>query len=191
MAKKGLTHEMILEESIRLIEEKGYTSFSLRELAGRLDVQPASLYNHIQGIDEIYEGVAVKASEMMHRLLVEAMTGKDDDTAFIQGVYAYRRFTEEHPELYQALIHIPTANDELITKASFYSFEPLREIVHNYNLPKPDAVHFMRLLRSFIHGFAELSGNGLMLKSSVSKEDSFGHIVQQLLSYLKEYKNHE
>jgi hypothetical protein len=68
---------------------------------------------------------------------------------------------------------------------------PIYNTIENYNLPKPDAVHFMRLLRSFIHGFAELSGNGLMLKSSVSKEDSFRHIVQQLLSYLKEYKNHE
>lgn len=190
MAKKGLNHDAIMDAAVTLVEEKGYDNFSLRELAGRLGVQPASLYNHVKGVEEINEAVAVRASHMLHDALTEAMQGKDNDAAFIDGAYAYRRFAEEHRELYQALIHIPAANDEQIHKASFYSFEPLREVVGRYGMERPYSIHFIRTLRSFIHGFVELVGNGLMQRAPSSKEETFDVAIHQFLSYLKEFSNH-
>ena len=190
MPKRGLNHDLITDAAVKLVEDKGYENFSLRELAYRLDVRPASLYNHIEGIDEINEAVALYASEKMHAALSEAIKGKDADTAFIDGAYAYRKFTEENPELYKALIHMPFLNDEHINKAAFYSFEPLREIVESYGLQKPVYIHFLRAFRSFIHGFVELTGNGLMHKAKVSREDTFDLAVRQFLAYLKEYDNH-
>lgn len=190
MAKKGLNHDAIIDAAVKLIEEKGYDNFSLRELAGRLGVQPASLYNHISGIKEIHTVMALRASEMLHVILTDAMNGKDPDSAFIDGVYAYRRFTEENPELYKALINMPSLDDEQIRKASFHSFEPLREAVRSYGLKKPDSIHFTRMLRSFIHGFVELKGNGFMYRSPVSKEETFDFAIHQLLTYLKEYNSH-
>lgn len=190
MSKKGLSHDAIMDAAVQLVEEKGYDNFSLRELAGRLGVQPASLYNHIKGIDEINEAVAIHASQMLHTALTEAMSGKEKDAAFIDGAYAYRKFAEEHRELYKALIHIPSINDEQIHKASFYSFEPLREVVKCYGLEKPATIHFVRTLRSFIHGFVELIGNGLMQRAPTSKEETFDVAIHQFLSYLKEFSNH-
>jgi AcrR family transcriptional regulator len=191
MARKGLNHDVIMDTATALVEEKGYDNFSLRELAARLSVQPASLYNHIKGLDEIRETVAVRAAEMLHTALTEAMDGKDNDEAFLDGVYSYRDFTEMHPELYKALIHIPPDHDEQIRKASFYSFEPLRIIVNSYGLGHPDSIHFTRSLRSFIHGFAELSGNGLMQRSPASKEETFEFAVRHFLNFLKEHSSHE
>lgn len=191
MAKKGLNHDIIMNTAITLVQEKGYEGFSLRELAGRLGVQPASLYNHISGITEINEAVAVHASQRLHAALTEAMAGKDADTAFIDCAYAYRRFTEDNPELYKALIHMPSVNDDQIRKASFYSFEPLRIVVNSYGMGKPVSMHFVRTLRSFIHGFVELTGNGLMQRSSISKEETFDFSIHQFLSYLKEHSSHE
>lgn len=190
MAKKGLNHDIIMSAAIELVQEKGYESFSLRELAGRLGVQPASLYNHISGVTQINEAVAMHASQMLHTILTEAMTGKDADTAFIDCAYAYRKFTEDNPELYKALVRIPPVNDDQIRKASFYSFEPLRIVVSRYGMEKPASVHFVRTLRSFIHGFVELTGNGLMQRAYVSKEETFDFAIHQFLSYLKEYSNH-
>jgi AcrR family transcriptional regulator len=187
MARKKLDHDTIMDNAVKLIETKGYDHFSLRELAARLKVQPASLYNHVSGIGEIQAEVAMRAARMMHDLLTEAVSGKEDDAAFIDGVYAYRCFTEDHPELYKALIHIPPHDDEQIRKVSFFSFQPLREIVDRYGMERSVKVHFMRALRSFIHGFAELSGNGLIQRSPVSKEESFDFAVKQFLSYMKEY----
>lgn len=190
MAKRRLNREIIMDEAVKLVTEKGYDRFSLRELAGRLGVRPSSLYNHIRGVDEINEEVAVRASQQLHGALTEAMSGKDPDTAFIDCAYAYRKFTEENPELYKALIHIPPFHDEQIRKASFYSFEPLRSIVSSYGMQKPVSIHFLRTFRSFIHGFVELTGNGLMQRAKTGGEETFDFAIHQFLTYLKEYSSH-
>ena len=62
MPKKGLSSGEILEAAERLVQERGYDHFSLRELAARLEVKPASLYNHIGDIDELNTAVALKAA---------------------------------------------------------------------------------------------------------------------------------
>lgn len=190
MAKKGLNHEAIIDAAVKLIEEKGYDNFSLRELAGRLGVQPASLYNHISGINELYTAVALRASEILHAILTDATEGKAPDPAFVNGIYAYRTFTEERPELYKALINMPSPDDEQVRMASFHSFEPLRKVVRSYGLKGKDPTHFTRMLRSFIHGFVELKGNGFMYWSPVSAEETFDFAIHQFLTYLKEYSSH-
>mgnify|MGYP002547240479 CR=1 FL=1 len=43
MKGKGLTLEMIAETASRLVEEKGYNKFSVRELALRLNVKATTL----------------------------------------------------------------------------------------------------------------------------------------------------
>ncbi|HWJ78353.1 MAG TPA: helix-turn-helix domain-containing protein, partial [Niallia sp.] len=63
--KKGLTINTIIETATKLVEEKGYNNFSLRELAGRLNVKAASLYYHISGVDDITKAVGELASERM------------------------------------------------------------------------------------------------------------------------------
>ena len=55
--KKGLTKDIIVVEAVALIEEQGLNAFSLRELATRLGVRAASLYNHIANVDELYTAV--------------------------------------------------------------------------------------------------------------------------------------
>ena len=59
MGRRGLNAEVIMEAAIELVEEKGYRNFSMRELAARLGVQPASLYNHVNGIEEVNTAVGM------------------------------------------------------------------------------------------------------------------------------------
>lgn len=51
MIKKGLSSEIIYKAATNLVIERGYDNFSLRELAARLDVKPASLYSHVKNIN--------------------------------------------------------------------------------------------------------------------------------------------
>jgi AcrR family transcriptional regulator len=69
MPQKGLTIDMITKSAAKLIEEKGYDQFSLRELATRLDVKAASLYNHVSGIKEISTAVGLFAIGQLNRVL--------------------------------------------------------------------------------------------------------------------------
>ena len=186
MAKRGLTKAQIIEAAVELIGEKGYDDFSLRTLAGKLGVQPASLYNHVKGIEEIESEIAVHASERMRSALSAAMAGKDSDAAFVDACLAYRQFAGENPAIYKALVHMPLSHDENVRKAGLQSFRPLRELIHSYGLARRDAISFSRGLRSVMHGFIELTNNGFMQKDYVTRDESYRVIIESHLAYMKE-----
>lgn len=188
MPKKGLSKEYITEVATELLEEKGYDKFSLREIAARLGVKPASLYNHISGLDEINMNIAIRASEIAGGMLKKAAEGKNPDDAFIDCAIAYRQFALENPELYKAYIRKPKLKNSEVMNAGFESFAPIRDIVLSYGLKKEDTLNFIRGLRAVMCGFIELSNNGYMQKGNVSKDTSYEVIIRTYLKVLKEMK---
>ena len=185
MTKKGINSRMISDEAAALVVERGYSALSLRELAARLDVKPASLYNHISGIEEINEMLALHTSEMLRTVLEDAVIGKERDEAFLEGARAYRRFAIENFELYRAMIRFSVSENEAVTKAAMRCYRPLRRIVESYGAGKPATTHFLRALRSVMHGFIELSCNNYMQRGSVDRDESYEVIIRGYLDVLK------
>lgn len=185
MSKRGLNSESIMEAACELVKDNGYDSFSLRELASRLGVKPASLYNHVNGIEQIKQSIAMKSSEMLSGVLSDAIDGKERDDAFLDAMRAYRRFAVDNPEMYKALIHIPSAENESFFKAAFESYEPLRSLVLSYGAEDTAALHYLRALRSVMHGFAELTANGFMQRGPENSSETYEVIIHSFLETLK------
>ena len=76
MSRRSLSYESIMKTAIKLVEQKGFNNFSLRELAAELQVQPSSLYNHIRGINEIQKAVGLYGIHEMEKGLTEASREK-------------------------------------------------------------------------------------------------------------------
>ena len=53
MPKQGLSKESVVQAAIQLIEEKGIDQFSMAKLAQRLNIKTASLYNHIDSLNQL------------------------------------------------------------------------------------------------------------------------------------------
>ena len=179
--KRGLNKDAVIAEAILMVEEEGYERLSLRDLARRLGVKPASLYNHISGIDEILCGVAIHSATEMGRALEVATQGKDGREGFISGAIAYRAFATEHPELYKAFISMPSLDSKEVDEVGIKSFAPLRAIIRSYGLCEDDAINFHRAFRSVLHGFIELTANGYMTRGEVSRDDTFRVILETYL----------
>lgn len=188
MNKKGLTSEEITRAAAQLIAEVGYANFSLRDLAARLGVRPSSLYNHVNGIGEINTAVAVDASIQMNRRLEEATKGLPPEEAFLKGLDEYRAFASENPELYKALFRVPERknDEELLRRATLYAVRTLRLISMEFGLDDDNMIHFMRCLRSTLHGFITLTSKGFLLRGGVPRDESFAILSQMLLNLLKE-----
>ena len=92
MGRRGLNAEVIMEAAIELVEEKGYRNFSMRELAARLGVQPASLYNHVNGIEEVNTAVGMHGITELEKALKQAYTYSDFTEALGIMADAYRKF---------------------------------------------------------------------------------------------------
>ena len=52
---KPSKRQIILEEAAKLFKDKGYGGTSMRDIAGQVGMEAASMYNHIKSKDEILE----------------------------------------------------------------------------------------------------------------------------------------
>ena len=63
MAKKSNKRQLILDEAARLFKAKGFSGTSMRDLAGEVGMEAASMYNHIKSKEEILEHLCFHVSD--------------------------------------------------------------------------------------------------------------------------------
>ena len=54
--------QSIIEQAAKLFKEKGYKAASMRELAGRVGVEAASLYNHIESKEDLLNAICMNVA---------------------------------------------------------------------------------------------------------------------------------
>jgi len=60
--RKSNKRQLILEEAAKLFRQKGFGGTSMRDLAGEVGIEAASMYNHIKSKDEILELICFRVS---------------------------------------------------------------------------------------------------------------------------------
>lgn len=183
--RKGLTNDIIRDAAAKLVAEKGYRNFSIRELAARLGVAPSSLYSHVDGISEIGTAVGMVAIERLSSSLEKAIDVEDRDAAFIGFARAYRCFAHENPELYRAIIDIPGSDDELLSGSEPLTIAPLRKVIGRFVSDENGVVDFQRFTRSAMHGFIDLEAAGFMRNPGISADESYEMLIATCLDALK------
>lgn len=187
MARKGLDSETIISAAARLVEEQGYDNFSLNELAARLGVKAASLYNHIDGIREINLKISLLAVSQLNHLLEAAVSGKEQDDALMGLALAYRDYAKANPELYKAVIRLRSADDENMKESGFKVVEPIIRVFGKYALDETEMIHLSRGFRSALHGFVEMEEAGFFRKPDASIDESFRKMVEGYIFILNSY----
>ncbi len=88
--KNGSRKEVITLAAARLFREKGFPSTGMRDLAGDVGVEAASLYNHIRSKSELLQEICFRvANEFTAQLqVVEA----DDSLNFLEKLESIVRF---------------------------------------------------------------------------------------------------
>ena len=184
MARKGLNTDRIVEVAAELIAERGFDQFSLRELADRLGVKTASLYNHISSLSELTSNIGQLAFE---RMTGQLYSGTEDalpfDTLYHIAI-GYRKFAKQNPELYKTIVKIPsTGSSDLIEKGQslVHSLYPVLEAC---GLSEDDIIHFSRTIRSAMHGFVTLEEAGFF-GTAVDADESYSYMIKALIEPLK------
>jgi AcrR family transcriptional regulator len=78
MARKPLTRERVLQAAVRLADEGGIESLSMRRLARKLGVEAMSLYNHVEGKGDLVDGIT--------DLVVSEIELPDDDAPWDEAI---------------------------------------------------------------------------------------------------------
>ena len=118
------TRERILDAAEQVFAEKGLGAAPVRDIAARVGLNPASLYNHFAGKEELYEAVLERGLtpvlEMLSDLIRSERTRDNDDLAIDRVV---RHFAQS-PNLAK-LIHYETlAGGERSARRAGRWFEP-------------------------------------------------------------------
>ena len=191
MKGKGLTMERIAETAMHLVCEKGYNKFSMRELAQELHCKAASLYNHIESIDDINRQVGLMASEKMDAALEAATAGKTRDEALIALAHAYRDFVRDENELYQAIMGMPSLKMADTLAVGRDSLRVVRSVIAQYNISRAAAVNFSRSFRAALHGFASYEVAGYYTAPEATAENSFDFLVAGYVHWIHQIEQEE
>ncbi len=81
--------DLIYEVAAGLFREKGFRATSMRELAAKVGIEAASLYNHIHGKNDLLNGICFKVANTFTRKMDEV---ESEDCTIIEKVEKLIRF---------------------------------------------------------------------------------------------------
>lgn len=182
--KKGLDTQTILNAAAELAEEKGLENVSLLQVAEKLGVKSPSLYNHLNGMQEISSGIAKLAISRLEDAIRNAAVGRSKENALTNMAMAYRQFAKENPELYKAILRFPDCHDEGIQETGHAVVRILYQVMEPYHFSKEETLHFARGFRSALHGFVSLEAAGFFQSGEANVDESYERLVSSLISTL-------
>lgn len=179
MPRAGLTPSTVVDEALALVDEDGPDALTLTAVADRLGVRVPSLYNHVDGLDDLRDRAAARALDDLADALEVAAS--DEDPRVLLD--AYRRWARAHPSRYALLPVQPAPTGAPTVAASVRVVDVVTTWAGRYGLRGEDAVHIARALRSALHGFCTIeTAGGFGLPADV--EDSFAVLVDLLVTGL-------
>lgn len=187
--RASLDREAVVRAAVRLVNEEGAPALTINRLARDLGVQPPSLYNHIDGLADLWRELALYSTLALGERLTAAALGRSGKEGLRSVARAYRSYVKEFPDLYQASLRASRSADPVDSRlqaAEDQVVQPALAIVASFGLTGEAALHAVRALRSMVHGFSTLEtagGFGLPL----DLDDSFDHLIELLVRGLENY----
>lgn len=177
--RPGLTPGRVVEAAVQVVDHEGHDQLTLGRVAAVLGVRTPSLYNHVDGLDDLRRRLTVRALQDLGAAIQPAVVGRTAEDAVHAIAVAYRSFALDHPGLYAALVPTTEVDDDAVRQTGAAVLETVMSVLRGYGLDDEQAVHAARTLRSAVHGFVtfELSGGfGL----TQSPDDSFAWMTSLL-----------
>ncbi|MGI8857490.1 MAG: TetR/AcrR family transcriptional regulator [Thermomicrobiales bacterium] len=189
-ARAGLDSAAVVRAAADLADANGIDVPTLGDLAAHLGIRTPSLYNHIAGLDGLRRDLALLGVRELNVRLSRAAIGKAGDAAIKAFADAYRAFAHAHPGLYAATQRAPEPDDSELHAAADEVVATIVAVLAAYGLEGDDAVHTVRVLRSFLHGFVSLEmGGGFGLPLNL--DESFRRLLHIFIAGLHQQETRQ
>ena len=161
MPRAKLSPASVTEAGAALADEIGFDQITMGEVAERLGIKAPSLYNHVGSLSDLVHRIAVLAATELGEKLGEAIQGRAGSDALAAAASAMRAYVKLHPGRYAAGNRVqPGGSNDLLGPAIHRMLAPLSAVLRGYELDPAQEIHALRLLRSWLHGFATLEVEG-------------------------------
>ncbi|GBF77711.1 TetR family transcriptional regulator [Paenibacillus sp. 598K] len=181
--RNGINLDKIVRAATEIIDSNGLEELTLTSLAQKLEIRPPSLYNHVNGVQDVRRLLSIYGLEQLLSVILRAVSGRSGDEAIREMAKAYFRFARTHPGLYEITLMAPAPEDEEMQRVSKEIVELVVRVLAAYRMDPTDAIHAARSLRSLLHGFAALEQRG-GFGLPVALDDSYTHMIDTYLAGL-------
>lgn len=176
----GIRPEAVIAAAADIADGSGWNEVTPSNVAARLGIKTPSLYNHISGLDDLRQKLAVHASRKLLDRLIDAAVGQSGKAAIIQVGTAYVQFVREHPGMYEATYRVGMPRPPEYEQIAQDILRLLYRLLEPFRLSEEEAVHAVRGLRSLLHGFSSLEAVG-GFQMAVDKDDSLNRIIERYM----------
>jgi AcrR family transcriptional regulator len=136
--KKSPKRELILAEAAKLFKDRGYSGTSMRDLAGQVGMEAASMYNHIKSKDELLDTICFRISD-----------------TYISQLAAIEATPSSYGDKIRALVRLHIGlmmEDSAAVSVANHDWK---------YLPEPRLTEFKEARKSYERGFAALIEQGI------------------------------
>jgi AcrR family transcriptional regulator len=181
MKRKRITKDCIIEGAIIIADKKGFKNITLKDIAEYLEIKTPSLYNHISGLEEVYDLLSYKGLESLMSELTNSAVGLSGKDALISMGSAYRKFAKNFPIYYSAIQVVSAGINKSTKELSESIIEILIKVISIYKFTDEKNIHIVRILRSYLHGFTQLEVQS-SFNIEIDIDDSFNLGLNAILS---------
>ena len=157
--KKQQTHQALIHAVLSLSRKgRTFSSMSLREITGEVNLAPATFYRHFQNMDELglelIDHLAIYLKITFANICKIALLNPDDHTARLQCLF---NSIAEQPDFWAFFIHERSSGSPRIRQAIKREFDYLVEDMANTMRQLPDFHHIQDMQQMTI--FSEMFGH--------------------------------
>jgi AcrR family transcriptional regulator len=186
MPRANLSRRIVIAAAADVADESGFEQVTLSAVARRLQVQPASLYNHVRDRAELLEGVHELALEELAERIAAAVAGRAGADALVGLAAAQRDLARECPGRWAALQQ-PATPSTAATPAAGRVAGLTMAVLRGYDLPESELVHVTRFLGATVNGFLALERSGAFAHRSPDPEVSWQRALTALDALIRSW----
>jgi AcrR family transcriptional regulator len=182
-SRPGLDAERVLDAAVAVADAEGVDAVSLSAVAATLGVRTPSLYHHVDGLDGVRRGIALRGLQGLDLALRDATVGRSGADALTALAHAYRDYAARHPGSYAATQRTDLAGDDPLRAAAERVLGVVLAVVRHWEDDEEQQVHLVRAIRSALHGFVTLEA-GAGFGMPASRDASFALLVRLQIAAL-------
>jgi TetR/AcrR family transcriptional regulator, tetracycline repressor protein len=143
--REPLTRQRIIEAALRIMDEEGLEAVTMRAIGRDLGVEAMSLYNHVQGKEDILNGVC-------EQVLAEFRIPESEDWAEAArlGAREYRRLLLAHPNV---ITLMSEGKGPFTNPDALRAYEFALDVFRSVGLAEADSVKAFHTFGGYILGF--------------------------------------
>ena len=174
----GNMRARLLDEARAMVEEGGLGQLSLRTLASRAGIVPASVYHHFDSKGALLAQLACEGFGELKRDLIKAVADSADGRYVRACAAAYVGFAQRQPALYALMFDPPTLATRQVSLARDEAFGVLENAILNAPTQQGREPEVLRKVAVAVWTCAH--GAASMAAAQADGEQFFDDVIQGL-----------